>query len=111
MKIFEQLQKKKLQETIHISNVSVTQYLNEICIPGISSFVLTTETEIENIIMPFKYKKKCDISTYPIEPLKVIKPIVSHILAKVINNSLNSGAFLQILKTWYDNFKPRNKKC
>ena len=48
--------------------------------------------------MSFK-AKKCDISTYPIEALKIIKCLTSPLLAKIVNNSLNSGVFPQILKT------------
>ena len=88
----------KLHESIPLSDVSFTQYLNEIRNPALFTFMPITETEIESIIMSFK-SKKCDISTYPVECLKIIKHIISPILAKIVNNSLLSGIFPHIFKT------------
>ena len=89
---------KKLHESIPMSDVSFNHYLREVRNPSHFSFTPTTENEIENIIMSFQ-SKKCDISTYPIEALKIIKCLISPLLAKIVNNSLNSGVFPQILKT------------
>ena len=48
--------------------------------------------------MSFK-SKKLKISTYPTEPLIIIRRLISPLLAKIINRSLNSGVVPQILKT------------
>ena len=60
---------------------SFTPYPNEVHSPGVFPFMPTTGIEIENVKMSSK-PKKCDISTFTLEALQIIRRSVSLVRAK-----------------------------
>ena len=79
------------------SAITPSQYLSNFPIQNSFFFNQTTSLQVENIIMS-RPNKSSHISTYSIKVIKHLSILISPILAILINRSVCTGTFPQILK-------------
>ena len=87
---------KKISESFQ--NTSNAGQTNNIRSPVNSfSFSYVTPQNVKLAILSLK-NKSCHISMYPVSILKLLEPILSPILASIINKSFQTGTFPKLLK-------------
>ena len=88
---------KKISDSIESNNLA--DPLSYLRTSPTNSFFFSkiSSLDIQNIIVKFK-NKSCPINTYPIKIIKALAPILSNILAILINKSFITGKFPDYLK-------------
>ena len=94
---FTNIAKNILEKRLYNGNKHFKQYL-ESPNPNKFFFVPTNEDEVYEIINAIDTSKAVGPNSIPPKILKLIAPIISKILAKIINNSLNTGTFPKALR-------------
>ena len=87
----------KLSQKVVPTNVTFDAYLNN---PNQNSFFVqpTNKKEVAGLINLLNSEKSNGPNSIPTDIIKLISNVISHLLAKIINQSFNNGVFLDHLK-------------